>query len=78
MKNKLGIFTFAALTATAGTAQAHPGTEIGGGFIHPMSGADHLMHLLASAPVGALIAGGVIIASALIGASIMIRRSRQS
>lgn len=78
MKNKLGIFTITALTAAASTVQAHPGTEIGGGFIHPVSGADHLMHLLASAPTAALIAGGVVIASALVGASIVIRRSRQS
>ncbi|MFT7569366.1 MAG: hydrogenase/urease accessory protein HupE [Paracoccaceae bacterium] len=78
MKNKLGIFTIAALTAATSTAHAHPGTEVGGGFLHPMAGVDHLAALLASAPVGLLIAGGVVIASAVIGAGIMIRRSRQS
>lgn len=78
MKNKLGIFTIAALTAATTAAQAHPGTEIGGGFIHPMSGADHLMHLLSSAPVGLLIAGGVVLVGAVVGAGLLVRRSRQS
>lgn len=78
MKKSIGIFSIAALTAITGTAQAHPGTEIGGGFIHPMSGADHLMHLLSGAPAGLLIAGGVVLAGAVIGAGLLIRRSRQS
>lgn len=78
MKNKLGLFTIAALTAVAGAAQAHPGTEVGGGFIHPISGAEHLMHLLAGAPAGLLIAGGVVVAGAIVSAGLLIRRSRQS
>ena len=78
MKNRLGIFTITALTITTGAAQAHPGTEIGVGFIHPLSGADHLMHLLASAPAGLLIAGGAVLAGAVIGAGLLVRRSRQS
>ena len=78
MNNRLGIFIIAALTIATGAAQAHPGTEIGGGFIHPLSGADHLMHLLASAPAGLLIAGGVVLAGAVIGAGLLVRRSRQS
>lgn len=78
MKNKLGLFTIAALTAATTAAQAHPGTEVGGGFIHPISGAEHLMQLLASAPVGLLIAGGVVVAGAVVGAGLLIRRSRQN
>ena len=78
MNNRLGIFIIAALTIATGAAQAHPGTEIGGGFIHPLSGADHLMHLLASAPAGLLIAGSVVLAGAVIGAGLLVRRSRQS
>jgi hydrogenase/urease accessory protein HupE len=78
MNNRLGIFTIAALTIATGAAQAHPGTEIGVGFIHPLSGADHLMHLLASAPAGLLIAGGAVLAGAVIGAGLLVRRSRQS
>mgnify|MGYP006094349015 CR=1 FL=1 len=78
MKNKLGIFSIAALTGAAGAAQAHPGTEIGGGFIHPTSGADHLMHLLTSAPTGILIVGGIVLMGAVCGARVLIRRSGQS
>ena len=52
MKNRLGIFTISALTAVASTAHAHPGTEVGGGFLHPVAGVDHLVALVASAPVG--------------------------
>ena len=74
MKNRLGIFTISALTAVASTAHAHPGTEVGGGFLHPVAGVDHLV---ASAPVGLLIVGGVALAGAVIGAGMMIRSSRQ-
>ena len=77
MKNRLGIFTISALTAVASTAHAHPGTEAGGGFLHPVAGVDHLVALVASAPVGLLIVGGVALAGAVIGAGMMIRRSRQ-
>lgn len=82
MKNRLGIFTISALTAVASTAHAHPGTEVGGGFLHPVAGVDHLVALVASAPVGLLIVGllivgGVALAGAVIGAGMMIRRSRQ-
>lgn len=77
MKNKLGIFSIAALTVAAGAAQAHPGTEIGGGFIHPTSGADHLMNLLTSAPMGLLIAGSIVLIGAVFGAGVLVRRSRQ-
>ena len=77
MKNRLGIFTISALTAVASTAHAHPGTEVGGGFLHPLAGVDHLVALVASAPVGLLIVGGVALAGAVIGAGMMIRRSRQ-
>ncbi len=77
MKNRLGIYTISALTAVASTAHAHPGTEVGGGFLHPVAGVDHLVALVASAPVGLLIVGGVALAGAVIGAGMMIRRSRQ-
>ena len=77
MKNRLGIFTISALTAVASTAHAHPGTEVGGGFLHPVAGVDHLVALVTSAPVGLLIVGGVALAGAVIGAGMMIRRSRQ-
>ena len=77
MKNRLGIFTISALTAVASTAHSHPGTEVGGGFLHPVAGVDHLVALVASAPVGLLIVGGVALAGAVIGAGMMIRRSRQ-
>ena len=53
-------------------------TEIGGGFIHPINGADHLMHLLAGAPAGMLIASGIAIAGVALAAAIPILRSRQS
>ena len=78
MKNRLGIFTIAALTTSTSAAHAHPGTEVGGGFLHPVAGADHLVALLASAPVGLLIVGGAALAAAVIGAGLLIRRSRQS
>ena len=77
MKNRLGIYTISALTAVASTAHAHPGTEVGGGFLHPVAGVDHLVALVASAPVGLLIVGCVALAGAVIGAGMMIRRSRQ-
>ena len=78
MKNRLGIFTISALTAIASTAHVHPGTEVGGGFLHPVAGVDHLAELFASAPVGLLIVGGVALAGAVIGAGMLIRRSRQN
>ena len=78
MKNKLGIFSLTALMAMPGAAQAHTATEIGGGFIHPINGADHLMHLLAGAPAGMLIASGIAIAGVALAAAIPILRSRQS
>ena len=78
MKNKLGIFSLAALMATPGAAQAHTATEIGGGFIHPINGADHLMHLFAGAPAGLLIASGIAIAGVALAAAIPILRRRQS
>ena len=77
MKNRLGIFTISALTAVASTAHAHPGTEVGGGFLQPVAGVDHLVALVTSAPVGLLIVGGVALAGAVIGAGMMIRSSRQ-
>ena len=56
MNNKIGIFSSAVLAtvATASTALAHTSSEIGVGFIHPISGIDHLLALLANALVGVL------------------------
>jgi hydrogenase/urease accessory protein HupE len=79
MKNRLGIFAIAATAiTTATTAQAHNSTEFGGGFLHPVSGIDHLVALIATAPAGVLIAGAVALTVAAIGTVRVVRRSRQS
>jgi hydrogenase/urease accessory protein HupE len=77
--NRLGIIAIAATTAiTAATsAQAHNSTEIGGGFLHPVSGVDHLMALIASLPTGLLVGGAIAATVAGLGAVHMVRRSRQ-
>lgn len=78
MKNRLGIFAFAATAVTATTAQAHNATELGGGFLHPISGIDHLLALIATVPTGVLVGGAAVLAVAAFGAVRMVRRSRQS
>ena len=67
MNNKIGIFSSAVLAtvATVSTALAHTSSEIGVGFIHPISGIDHLLALLANAPVGVL--AGAFIALTVLG-----------
>ncbi len=80
MNNRLGIFAIAA-TATimaATTAQAHKSTEFGGGFLHPVSGVDHLVALLGSLPTGVVVGGVIALAVAGFGAVQMVRRSRQN
>lgn len=79
MNKRLGIFAIAATTAVtaATTAQAHNSTEFGGGFLHPVSGVDHLVALIASVPAGLLVGGAVALALAGLGAVHMVRRSRQ-
>lgn len=79
MKNRLGIFAIAATaaTTTTTTAYAHKSTEFGGGFLHPVSGVDHLLALLASAPAGLLVGGVVALTVAGLGAVHVVRRSRQ-
>ena len=49
MKNGLVLLSLTALIATVGasSAQAHSGAGIGAGFLHPISGLDHLLMLLA-------------------------------
>lgn len=49
MKNKTGIFSLTLLTAlmSATAVQAHSGATLGAGFLHPISGLDHLLALLA-------------------------------
>lgn len=49
MKNRIGLFSVVLLTAvtTATAAHAHNGTGLGAGFLHPLSGLDHLLALLA-------------------------------
>ena len=49
MKNRTGIFSLTLLTAlmSATAVQAHSGATIGAGFLHPISGLDHLLALLA-------------------------------
>lgn len=78
MKNKLGIFALAATATTATTAHAHNASELGGGFLHPESGIDHLLALVASVPTGLLIAGAAVIVVAGIGAVRMARRIGQN
>lgn len=79
MKNRLGIFAIAAAAATAATtAQAHNSTEFGGGFLHPVSGIDHLLALVATVPAGVLVAGAIALTVAAIGTVRVVRRSRQS
>lgn len=79
MKNRLGIFAIAAAAATtATTAQAHNSTEFGGGFLHPVSGLDHLLALIATIPTGLLVGGAAALAIAGIGTVRLVRRSRQS
>ena len=77
--NRLGIFAIAATTAitAATTAQAHNSTEFGGGFLHPVSGVDHLIALIASLPTGLLVGGAIALTLAGLGAAHMVRRSRQ-
>lgn len=74
MKNKLGIFALAAMAATATTAHAHNSTELGGGFLHPVSGIDHLLALIATVPTGGLVAGAAVLAVAAVGAVRVVRR----
>ena len=80
MHKRLGIFAIAATTAITATtaAQAHNSTEFGGGFLHPVSGVDHLVALIASVPMGLLAGGAVALALAGFGAVHMVRRSRQN
>tara|TARA_R110000868_G_scaffold46376_8_gene153258 strand:+ start:25973 stop:26269 length:297 start_codon:yes stop_codon:yes gene_type:complete len=80
MNNRLGIFAIAAATAitTATTAQAHKSTEFGGGFLHPVSGIDHLIALIAGLPAGVIAGGIVALTVAGFGAIRMVRRSRQN
>lgn len=78
MKNKLGILALAASAITATTAHAHTGTELGGGFLHPEAGIDHLMALIATVPTGVLVAGAAVLAIAAIGAVRMARRIGQN
>ena len=75
MNNRLGIFSSAVLAtvATASTALAHTSSEIGGGFIHPVSGIDHLLTLLANAPVGVLAGAFIALTFAGLGARHLIR-----
>ena len=49
MNNKLGLFslTVLGLAATATSAQAHGAHGVGAGFLHPITGIDHLLALLA-------------------------------
>ncbi|MEC7488868.1 MAG: HupE/UreJ family protein [Pseudomonadota bacterium] len=49
MKNRTGIFSLTLLTAlmSATAVQAHSDATIGAGFLHPISGLDHLLALLA-------------------------------
>lgn len=49
MNSRLGIFSIAFATAilTTTAASAHTGTAVGAGFLHPLSGLDHLLALLA-------------------------------
>ena len=49
MNSRLGIFSIACATAilTTTAANAHTGTGLGTGFLHPLSGLDHLLALLA-------------------------------
>lgn len=49
MKNRTGIFLLTLLTAlmSATAVQAHSGATLGAGFLHPISGLDHLLALLA-------------------------------
>jgi hydrogenase/urease accessory protein HupE len=77
--NRLGIFAIAATTAITATttAQAHNSTEIGGGFLHPVSGVDHLMALIASLPTGLLVGGAIAVTVAGLGAVHLVRPSRQ-
>ena len=77
--NRLGIIAIAATTAitVATSAQAHNSTEIGGGFLHPVSGVDHLMALIASLPTGLLVVGAIAATLAGLSAVHMVRRSRQ-
>lgn len=49
MNSRLGVFSIACATAilTTTAANAHTGTGLGTGFLHPLSGLDHLLALLA-------------------------------
>lgn len=49
MMNKLGLISLTALIATAGatSAHAHGTAGVGAGFLHPITGIDHLLALLA-------------------------------
>ena len=77
--NRLGIIAIAATTAitVATSAQTHNSTEIGGSFLHPVSGVDHLMALIPSLPTGLLVVGAIAATVASLGAVHMVRRSRQ-
>ena len=50
MNSRLGVFSIAFATAilTTTAASAHTGTGLGAGFLHPLSGLDHLLALLAA------------------------------
>ena len=79
MNNKIGIFSSAVLAtvATVSTALAHTSSEIGVGFIHPISGIDHLLALLENAPVGVLTGAFIALTVLGLGARRLIRSKNQ-